>query len=152
MDADARPRTGYDTTTTTPDERLPVLDDCHLLTSGRTSNVYLLNDTQVVRRLHDPDASFDNVELIRYLDTEDFPTARLVQAQGPDLVLERLHGPTLLQSLDVQDVSISEGVRILLDLHEALHGSRRLRREWLPASSVRESASSTSTCTRPTSS
>ncbi|MEP7764721.1 phosphotransferase [Sanguibacter sp. 25GB23B1] len=121
MDADARPRTSHDTPSTTPDGALPVLDDSHLLTRGRSSDVYLLNDTEVVRRLHDRDDTFRNVDLIRHLNAEHFPTARVVHAQGPDLIMERLNGATLLQALDVQDVGITDGVRILLDLHETLH-------------------------------
>lgn len=121
MDADARPGTGHDIYPTASDGALPVLDDSHLLTRGRSSDVYLLNDTEVVRRLHDPNETFRNVDLIRHLNAERFPTARVIQSQGPDLIMERLNGATLLQALDVQDVGIAEGVRILLDLHETLH-------------------------------
>ena len=121
MDADAHPLTARDVAATSPDEPLPPLGEAHLLTHGRTSDVYLLDDARVVRRLHDPHGTFRNVELVEHLTTEDFPTARLVRAQGPDLILERLDGATLLQALDAQDVGIADGVRILLDLHDRLH-------------------------------
>lgn len=120
MDADAHPPTARDDATA-QDDPLPPLDEAHLLTRGRTSNVYLLDDTHVVRRLHDPEGAFRNVDLVQHLNAEQFPTARVVRAQGPDLILERLNGATLLQALDVRDVSIADGVRILLDLHDTLH-------------------------------
>ena len=121
MDADAHPLSAHDNAATPPDELLATLGDAHLLTRGRTSSVYLLDDAHVVRRLHDPHGTFRNVDLIAHLSAETFPTAGLVRAQGPDLILERLDGATLLQALDAQDVGIAEGVRILLDLHDKLH-------------------------------
>lgn len=123
MDADALDRAPDDHTQLSSGAdsvTVPVLDDAHLLTRGRTSDVYLLDDTHVVRHLRDPQDSFRNLDLVKHLNAHEFPTARYVRADGPDLVMERLDGVTLLQALDVQDVSITEGVRILLDLHDAL--------------------------------
>lgn len=50
-----------------------------------------------------------------------FPAATPVAVDGPDLVLERLHGPTLLQSLAAGETRLSAGVQILVDLHTRLH-------------------------------
>lgn len=96
-------------------------DDAHLLVSGAHANVYFLDDTHVVRRLHDPHATHRNVDVLQHLAAVGFPAPRVVRVDGPDLVMERLHGATLLQALDAQEVSMEEGVQILLDLHDQLH-------------------------------
>ena len=98
-----------------------VPDSAHLLARGRNADVYLINDTQVLRRLHTGATNYPNVDLLRHLNAHGYPTARLIAVEGTDLVMERLHGPTLLQALDTEVVTIPEGVRILLDLHNALH-------------------------------
>lgn len=103
---------------------LPVLDDAHLLTRGRHADVYLLDDRRVLRRLHrprDPHEAYPGADLVRFLHAEGFPTARVLSSTGSDLVMERLHGPTLLQALDAGEVSIPDGVDILVALHERLH-------------------------------
>lgn len=96
-------------------------DDAHLLVAGRFANVYLLDDTHVLRRLHDPGATHHNVALLDHLAAAGFPVPRVVRVEGPDLVMDRLHGATLLQALDAQEVTMDEGVQILLDLHARLH-------------------------------
>lgn len=98
-----------------------VPDSAHLLTRGRNADVYLINDTQVLRRLHTGATSYPNVDLVRHLNAHDYPTARVLTVDGTDLVMERLHGPTLLQALDAEEVTIPDGVRILLELHATLH-------------------------------
>jgi tRNA A-37 threonylcarbamoyl transferase component Bud32 len=121
MDADAHSDQGGDSGPTEPEATPQVLDEAHLLVHGRTADVYLLDDTHVVRRLHSRDGTFPNLEVLRYLGDVGFPTARLVDVDGPDIVMERLHGPTLLQALDAEEISLPDGAQVVLDLHAQLH-------------------------------
>ena len=98
-----------------------VADSAHLIARGRHADVYLMNDTQVLRRLRTGAATYPNVDLVRHLNDHGYPTARIIDVDGTDLIMERLHGPTLLQALYAAEVTMAEGVRILLDLHAALH-------------------------------
>ena len=98
-----------------------IADSAHLVVRGRNADVYLMNDTQVLRRLHTGALTYPNVDILLHLNALGFPTARVIEADGTDLVMERLHGPNLLQALDAGEVTLAEGVRILLDLHAALH-------------------------------
>lgn len=98
-----------------------IADSAHLIARGRNADVYLMNDTQVLRRLHTGAATYPNVDLLMHLNAVGYPTARVVEVDGTDLIMERLHGPNMLQALDAGEMTMSEGVRILLDLHAALH-------------------------------
>lgn len=98
-----------------------IADSAHLIARGRNADVYLMNDTQVLRRLHTGAPDYPNVHLLRHLNALGFPTARVIEVDGTDLVMERLHGPNMLQALDAGEVTMTEGVRILLDLHTTLH-------------------------------
>lgn len=106
---------------TTRESRDYIADSAHLIVRGRNADVYLMNDTQVLRRLHTGALTYPNIDLLRHLNSLGYPTARIIEADGTDLILERLHGPNLLQALDAGEVSMSQGVRILLDLHSSLH-------------------------------
>lgn len=106
---------------TSRESRDYIADSAHLIARGRNADVYLMNDTQVLRRLHTGAQTYPNIDLLRHLNALGFPTTRIIQVEGTDLILERLHGPNLLQALDAREVTMSQGVRILLDLHAALH-------------------------------
>jgi aminoglycoside phosphotransferase (APT) family kinase protein len=58
---------------------------------------------------------------MRYLAEHAYPVPTVHAASGPDLVLQRIHGPTLAQALTSGTLPIEEGARLLADLHRALH-------------------------------
>lgn len=92
-----------------------------LLASGLAADVYALSEEQVLRRYrHGCDASHE-VELMRHVAAHGFPVPAVQHLGGPDLLMERLHGPTLLQALAAGEVSLHDGARILADLHRRLH-------------------------------
>lgn len=103
------------------DERAFVPDSSHLIARGRNADVYLINDALVLRRLRTGATNYPNVDLVRHLNSYAFPTARVISVDGTDLIMERLHGATLLQALDAEEMTIPQGVRILVDLHTSLH-------------------------------
>jgi hypothetical protein len=58
---------------------------------------------------------------MRYVAGHRYPVPRVHQAEGPDLVLERVRGPTLLAALASGEVAIRAGAELLADLHVRLH-------------------------------
>ena len=107
--------------TSSRESRDVIADSAHLIARGRNADVYLMNDTQVLRRLNTGATTYPNVDLLMHLSALGYPTARILEVDGTDLVMERLHGPNMLQALDAGEVSMGAAVRILLDLHNALH-------------------------------
>jgi aminoglycoside phosphotransferase (APT) family kinase protein len=92
-----------------------------LLTVGTTADIYLLDDDRVLVRYREhPDLSRE-VELMRHLGSHGFPVPQVYSAEGLDLVMERVHGPTLLQALVAEEIAIPEGAQLLADLHRRLH-------------------------------
>lgn len=92
-----------------------------LLTAGFSADVYALSETQVLRRYRSGRDAGAEAELMRYALAHGFPVPKAVHVGGPDLVLERLHGPTLLQALAAGVTSLHEGAQIMTDLHRQLH-------------------------------
>ena len=92
-----------------------------VLAAGETADVFALDDHHVLRRYRSGRDASPEVELLRHVVAHGFPAPAVHQASGPDLVLERLHGPTLLQALAAGEVSIADAAAILTDLHDRLH-------------------------------
>jgi aminoglycoside phosphotransferase (APT) family kinase protein len=92
-----------------------------LLTVGTTADIYLLDDERVLLRYREhPDLSRE-VEIMRHVAAHGYPVPEVYSADGLDLVMERVHGPTLLQALVAEEIAIPEGAQLLADLHRRLH-------------------------------
>lgn len=90
-----------------------------LIGAGRASQVFALNARQVLRR-----SGFDTereARLMRLLRQAGFPAPEVFDAEAGDLVMERLHGPTLAAELLAERIGPSEAADVLLGLHERLH-------------------------------
>jgi aminoglycoside phosphotransferase (APT) family kinase protein len=85
--------------------------------SGRDADVYALGDGTVLRRYRAGGDVTREAELMRHVDRHGFPVPAVHAAHGPDLVLERLDGPTMLDS----GLSPADMGRLLADLHVRLH-------------------------------
>jgi Ser/Thr protein kinase RdoA (MazF antagonist) len=92
-----------------------------LLAQGRASDVYALSEHQVLRRYRSGRDAGHDAEIMRHVAAHGFPVPQAEHAGGPDLLMERLHGPTLLQALAAGEVSLHDGARVLADLHARLH-------------------------------
>jgi len=92
-----------------------------ILAAGETADVFALDEHHVLRRYRSGRDASPEVELLRHVVAHGFPAPAVLQASGPDLVMERLHGPTLLQALAAGEVSLADGAAILTDLHARLH-------------------------------
>lgn len=93
----------------------------HLLTSGSYADVYALDDARVLRRYREGRDASPEAELLRHVRTHDFPAPDVLDAQGSDIVMNRLHGPTLLQALGAAEIGLTDAAQVLADLHGMLH-------------------------------
>lgn len=96
-------------------EPLPVLN------SGTTADILLIDDARVLRRYHESHDSTAEAALMRHVAAYDFPVPALYSVEGSDLLMERLHGPTLLQALAAGELNMQDGAEIMADLHRRLH-------------------------------
>ncbi|ADG73393.1 Mn2+dependent serine/threonine protein kinase [Cellulomonas flavigena DSM 20109] len=93
----------------------------HLLTSGTWADVYALDDERVLRRYREGRDASPEVELLRHVRAHDFPAPDVLDAHGSDIVMNRLHGPTLLQALGAAEITLADAAQVLADLHHLLH-------------------------------
>lgn len=92
-----------------------------LVASGRTADVYALDDRRVLRRYRDGGDVAGEAATMAHVRERGFPAPEVYEADGADLVLERLDGPTLLRSvLDGETAAVACGA-LLADLHTRLH-------------------------------
>jgi streptomycin 6-kinase len=91
------------------------------LASGREADVFALDDDRVLRRYRRDADVTDEAEAMAYVAGLGFPVPRVYAAHGADMVLERLHGPTLLRAMRDGDLPIEDGAAVLADLLRRLH-------------------------------
>lgn len=96
-------------------------DQLPVLNTGTTADIFLVDDTRVLRRYRDQHDSSLEAALMRHVAAHDFPVPKLYSAEGSSLIMERLHGPTLLQALAADELSLNDGADIMVDLHHRLH-------------------------------
>ncbi len=92
-----------------------------LLAAGLAADVYAVSDEQVLRRYREGRDASAEVALLRHVAAHGFPAPAAEHLGGPDLLMERVHGPTLLQALAAGEVDLRGGAQILVDLHDQLH-------------------------------
>ncbi|MPY64323.1 phosphotransferase [Streptomyces spongiae] len=105
-----------------------------LLGSGRTADVYALagdeagdaagHESWVLRRYRDSDGYGDaaaEAAVMEYVRGHGYPVPAVRAADGTDMVVERLSGPTMLGALDAGLIAPTEAgqtlARLLRDLH-----------------------------------
>ncbi|MEV6165183.1 phosphotransferase [Streptomyces sp. NPDC052052] len=96
-----------------------------LLGSGRSADVYVLDETWVLRRYRDGMDATHEWAVMSYLSAHGYPVPRLgprtADTAPAELVLQRLTGPTMLQSMLSGDLSAAEGSAMLAGLLAELH-------------------------------
>ncbi|MEU2026067.1 phosphotransferase [Streptomyces sp. NPDC016469] len=96
-----------------------------LLGSGRNADVYELDEAWVLRRYRDGMDASRELPVMSYLSASGYPVPRLgpqPPSAGPgDLVLQRLHGPSMLESLMSGAMGAEEGAGLLTGLLADLH-------------------------------
>jgi aminoglycoside/choline kinase family phosphotransferase len=92
-----------------------------LLAAGRTADVFALDEGRVLRRYRDGTDVTAEVEVMAYLSGLGFPVPRVDEADGTDLVMERLYGPTMLHAMLGGELDVDSAVGLLVDLQARLH-------------------------------
>ncbi|MFR9777646.1 phosphotransferase [Micromonospora sp. MS34] len=97
------------------------------LASGRTADVYALDGDRVLRRYRSGGDVRAEADLMRHLHAHSYPVPGVHHADGPDLVLDRVTGPTLVEASVSGVVEVGAAARLLVDLHDRLHALPALR-------------------------
>jgi len=61
--------------------------------------VYALDEGRVLRRFRSGRSAEHEARVMRWLAAQGYPVPVVHEATGPDLVMERLHGPTMSEAL-----------------------------------------------------
>jgi aminoglycoside phosphotransferase (APT) family kinase protein len=93
-----------------------------LLGTGRDADVFSYDDGLVLRRNRDGRSAEREAAVMARLAYLGYPLPRVHSAVGPDIVMDRLDGPTLGEALVSGDLSAADGAGVLADLHRELHG------------------------------
>lgn len=97
------------------------MPELELLARGRTADVFVLDDTHVLRRYRDGRDVAAEAAVMAHVAAHGYAVPAIEAASGPDLVLERIHGPTLTDALTTGAAEVDAGARLLADLHTRLH-------------------------------
>ena len=92
-----------------------------LLASGRDADVFAIDDRRVLRRYREGGDVAAEAAIMAHVARLGFPVPAVYQAQGADLVMERLDGPTMLSAFLAGELDAMEAAGCLADLHHRLH-------------------------------
>jgi tRNA A-37 threonylcarbamoyl transferase component Bud32 len=92
-----------------------------LFAAGREADVFALDDDRVLRRYRDGGDATREAALMAYLHDRGYPVPAVHSADGTDMIMERLDGPTMAQALVAGTFSIPEAATMLADLLRRLH-------------------------------
>ena len=92
-----------------------------LLARGRDSDVFAYSDGLVLRRYRDGRSAEGEGAVLRAVAELGFPVPVVHDATGPDIVMERVEGPTLAEAM-VGGLSPDAAGALLARLHDHLHG------------------------------
>jgi aminoglycoside phosphotransferase (APT) family kinase protein len=92
-----------------------------LIGAGRAADVYAIGTDRVLRRYRTPFDVRPEAEMMRYLGKAGYPVPAVYDADGPDLVMERLDGRDMLADLARRPWLARRHARTLADLHNRLH-------------------------------
>ncbi len=97
--------------------------------SGRTADVFAIDERWVLRRYRDGLDAGPEAVVMTYLAGHGYPVPRVAEAAHPaagagraaDLVMERLHGPSMLEALALGALTAGEAGTMLAELLHRLH-------------------------------
>jgi aminoglycoside phosphotransferase (APT) family kinase protein len=96
---------------------------------GRDAEVFALGDDRVLRRYRDGSRGADGrlktsereAEIMRYVRSRGYPVPAVYEVRGPDMVMERVDGPTMLKDIGRRPWMVWRHGRLLAALHRRLH-------------------------------
>ncbi|MFC0628357.1 phosphotransferase [Kribbella deserti] len=95
--------------------------DAEPFASGRDADVYAVGADRVLRRYRAGGDVAPEAELMRYAAAHGYPVPEVFVADGPDLLMQRLDGPTLLQAALSGRLGSREVGELLAELQNRLH-------------------------------
>ncbi|MEH0935528.1 phosphotransferase [Micromonospora psammae] len=91
------------------------------LASGREADVYAIDADRVLRRYREGGDVRVEAEVMTYLRGQGYPVPEVFRADGPELEMARLSGPTLTAAFVAGLVGLRSVARTLAELHRRLH-------------------------------
>lgn len=91
-----------------------------LLGRGRTSDVFDLGDGRVLRRNRDGASTEAEARIMRHVRAHGYPVPEVHDADGGDLVMARVAGPTMLDAFPSSPWKGPQWARLLARLHHRL--------------------------------
>jgi len=102
-----------------------------LLAEGRAARVFDQGDGTVLRRYRTPGHDTEGeARMMVWLAEQGYPVPRVRSHAGPDLVMDRIDGPTLLEDLEARPWRLIGHARTLAALQQRLNDLQAPR--WLP--------------------
>jgi aminoglycoside phosphotransferase (APT) family kinase protein len=89
--------------------------------AGREADVFLLDDGRVLRRYRSAADTAHEAEIMAYAASHGYPVPAVYSASGPDMVMERLHGPTMAEAALAGELALEDGAVMLAELLRRLH-------------------------------
>jgi len=89
--------------------------------SGREADVFLLDNGRVLRRYRTGADTAHEAEIMAHAAGHGYPVPAVFSASGPDMVMERLNGPTMAEAALSGELSMEDSAVILADLLRRLH-------------------------------
>ena len=91
------------------------------LARGRAADVFADGPGRVLRRYRDGTDTEREARVMEHARRHGFPVPAVYDVRGPELVLERIDGPTMLADLAARPWRVHAHGRLLADLHRRLH-------------------------------
>lgn len=96
-------------------------DDLDPVASGRDADVFAVDDRRVLRRYRDGGDVANETAIMAHVARFGFPVPAVYEAYGANIVMERLHGPTMLEACAAGDLGLVQAGVELAELHRRLH-------------------------------
>ncbi|GAB3720114.1 phosphotransferase [Nocardiopsis nanhaiensis] len=91
------------------------------LASGRDADVFALDAHRVLRRYRHPVDSGPEAAAMTHVGTHGFPVPGVLRAEGAEMEMDRLYGPTMLDACLNGDVTAEGAAKTLAALQGRLH-------------------------------
>jgi aminoglycoside phosphotransferase (APT) family kinase protein len=89
---------------------------------GRSANVFDIGRDRVLRRYHDPTRSVRReAGIMSWAGAHGVPVPAVLDADGPDIVMEKVDGPTMLADLARRPWRLARHAATLARLHDLVH-------------------------------
>jgi streptomycin 6-kinase len=92
-----------------------------LIAEGRASEILDLGGGRVLRRFKAGGNPEREALVMRHAQEHGYPVPEVFEVGADSLVLERIEGPTMLQTLLEKPAALADQTRVLVQLHDQLH-------------------------------